>query len=47
MLYYDNKTTINIAHPSWSHKYMDVDQHFIKEKVDSRTICTPYVASTR
>ena len=43
-LYYDNKSTINIAHNLVQHdraKHLEVDRHFIKEKLDSGSICTP------
>ena len=45
-LYYDNKLTINIAHNLFQHdwtKHVEVDRHFIEEKLKSRLICTPYV----
>ena len=45
-LYYDNKLTINIAHNSIQHnrtKHMELDRHFIKEKLDIELICIPYV----
>ena len=45
-LYYDNKSAINIAHNPVQHnqtKHVEVDRHFIKEKLESRLICTPYV----
>ena len=50
MLYCDNKVVINISHnPVYQDrtKYVEVDRHFIKEKVDSGEICTLYVSSTR
>lgn len=42
----DNKSAINIAHNPVQHdrtKHVEVDIHFIKEKIDSGLICTPYV----
>ncbi|KAK0580519.1 hypothetical protein LWI29_002881 [Acer saccharum] len=45
-LYCDNKSAINIAHNPVQHdktKHIEVDRHFIKEKLDSGLICTPYV----
>ena len=45
-LYYDNKSAINIAHNPVQRnqtKHVEVDRHFIKEKLESRLICTPYV----
>jgi len=42
-LYCDNKSAINIAHNLVQHertKHVEVDNHFIKEKLDSGTICT-------
>ena len=45
-LYYDNKSAINIAHNPVQHdrtKHIEIDIHFIKEKLESGLICTPYV----
>ena len=45
-LYCDNKSAINIAHNLVQHdqtKHIETDRHFIKEKLDSGLICTPYV----
>jgi len=45
-LYYDNKSAIAIAHNPVQHdrtKHVEVDKHFIKEKLESGLICTPYV----
>ena len=47
-LYCDNKSAINIAHNSVQHdrtKHIEVDRHFIKEKLDNGLICTPYISS--
>ena len=47
-LYCDNKSSISIAHNPMQHdrtKHIEVDRHFIKEKLDSGLICTPYVSS--
>lgn len=47
-LYCDNKSAINIAHNPVQHdrtKHVEVDRHFIKEKLDSGLICTPYVST--
>ena len=47
-LYCDNKSAISIAHNPVQHnrtKHIDVDRHFIKEKLDSGLICTPYVST--
>ena len=46
-LYYDDKSTISIAHNPVQHdrtKHFEVDKHFIKEKLDNRLICTPFVS---
>ena len=43
-LYCDNKSAISIAHNPVQHdqtKHIEVDRHFIKEKLDSGLICTP------
>ena len=45
-LYCDNKSAISIAHNPVQHdrtKHIEIDRHFIKEKLDSGLICTPYV----
>ena len=45
-LYCDDKSVINIAHNPVQHdqtKHTEVNRHFIKEKLDSGLICTPYV----
>jgi len=47
-LYCDNKSAISIAHNPVQHdriKHVEVDRHFIKEKLDSGLICTPYISS--
>ena len=43
-LYYVNKTTINIAHNPVQHdrtKLVEVEHHFIKEKLEVGLICMP------
>ena len=48
-LYCDNKAAINIAHNPVHHdrtKHVEVDRHFLKEKIEDGTICIPHVAST-
>lgn len=47
-LYCDNKSTINIAHNPVQHdrtKHVEIDRHFIKEKLESGLLCMPYVPS--
>jgi len=47
-LYCDNKTTIQIAYNPIQHertKHVEVDYLFIKEKLDQRIICFPFVKS--
>ena len=47
-LYRDNKSTISISHNPIQHdrtKHIEVDQHFIKEKLDSRLVCIPYIST--
>jgi len=46
-LHRDNKSTIHIAHNRVQHdktKQVEVDKHFIKEKLYNGTICTPLVS---
>ena len=45
-LYCDNKIVINIAHNPVQHdrtKHVEIDRHFIKEKLREGLICTPFV----
>ena len=45
-VYCDNKAVISIAHNPILHdrtKYVEVDKHFIKEKLDNGIICMPYI----
>jgi hypothetical protein len=45
----DNKAAINIAHNPVQHdrtKHVEVDRHFIKEKLDAGVICTPFVKTS-
>ena len=47
-LYYDSKAAISIAHNLVHHdrtEYIEIDRHFIKENLNNRTICTPFVKS--
>lgn len=47
-LYYDNKSIINMAHNPVQHdrsKHVEIDRHFIKEKLESGLLCMPYVLS--
>ena len=47
-LYCDNKSAINIAHNRIQHdrtKHIEVDRHFIKEKLDEGLVCMSYVPS--
>ncbi|KAL6329944.1 hypothetical protein AAG906_039859 [Vitis piasezkii] len=48
-LYCDNKATISIAHNLVLHdrtKHVEVNKHFIKEKLESGLICMPYIPTT-
>ena len=45
---HDNKSIINIVHNPIQHdwtKHVEVNRHFIKEKLYSGLICTPYVST--
>lgn len=47
-LYCDNKAAINISQNPVQHdrtKHVEIDRHFIKEKVDTGLICMPFVSS--
>ena len=47
-MYFDNKSAINIAHNPVQHertKHIEIDRHFIKEKIEGGLICTPYVST--
>ena len=47
-LYCDNKSAINIAHNPIQHdrtKHIEIDRHFIKEKLEERVVCMSYVPS--
>ena len=47
-VYYDNKSAIAIAHNPVLHdrtKHVEIDKHFIKEKIDRGDICMVYVPS--
>ena len=49
MLYCDNKAAINRTQISIQHdqtKHVEIDRYFIKEKLDSRQVCPPYVSSS-
>ena len=47
-LYYDNKAAISMPHNPVQHdktKHVEIDRHFIKEKLESGIICIPYIPS--
>ena len=47
-LFCDNKSAISIAHDPVQHdrtKHIEIDRHFIKEKLESGCFCMPYVPS--
>ena len=47
-LYCDNKAAISIAHNPVHHdrtKHVEIDRHFIKEKIDLGVICMTYVST--
>jgi hypothetical protein len=48
MLYCDNKTAINIANNPVQHdrtKHVQIDRHFIKDKLDEGIMCMPFVGT--
>ena len=49
-LYCDNKAAISIAQNPAQHncsKHVEIDRHFIKEKIDYGAICMPFVPFTQ
>ena len=49
-LYCDNKAAISIAYNPVLHdrtKHVEIDRHFIKEKLEEGVICTPFVPTTQ
>ena len=49
-IFYDNKTAISIAHNPVHHdytKHVEVDRHFIKEKIDDGTSTVTYVPTSQ
>lgn len=49
-LFYDDKATINIVHNPLQHdwmKHIEVDKHFIKKKLNEKTICILFVMCMR
>lgn len=49
-LYCDNKPRINITHNPFQHhrtKHIEVDQHFIKEKLDGGLNCMLYIPTIK
>ena len=48
-IYCDNKAAISIAHNPVLHdrtKHIEVDKHFVKEKIKARVICISYLPTT-
>ena len=49
-VYYDNKEMVAIFHNPVHHdskKHVEMDRHFIKEKIEHGTICIVYVLSSQ
>jgi hypothetical protein len=48
MLYCDNKAAINIANSTVQHdrtKHVEIDRHFIKDKLNEDIVCMPFVGT--
>ena len=49
-LFFDNKATTSIAINPVQHdktKHVEIDRHFIKEKLHDDSICIPYIPSSQ
>lgn len=49
-LYFDNKAAISIAQNTVQHdctKHVEIDSHFIKEKIEDGAICMPFVPTSQ
>ncbi|KAA0059990.1 putative mitochondrial protein [Cucumis melo var. makuwa] len=49
-LFCDNKAAISIANTPLEHdrtKHVEIDRHFIKERLDNGSICIPYIPSSQ
>ncbi|KAL0544018.1 hypothetical protein IC582_019129 [Cucumis melo] len=49
-LFCDNKAAISFANNPVQHdrtKHVEIDRHFIKERLDSGSICIPYIPSSQ
>ena len=49
-LYYENKVAIGIAHNLVHHdrtKHVEIDRHFIKEKIEDKLLCVTYLPTSQ